>query len=468
MSARLHGALAALTVAALALRLPGLGQSLYGDELFSYAIVTRDGFRDVLAGVRDTENTPPAFYVLSWLCTRVSETPEAARLPSLVGGVALVPLTGLLTARAFAPAAGPIAAAIVAFSPFSIYYAAEARAYAAMAACVAGALLALLLLLERDRPGRRVAFAVLAAGAVWLHYTAVFALAAAAAWALLARPERRRAVLIAGAAAAVLYVPWLPFFGSNGLEQVIGILEPSSFGRVLSDPVRALVGHPDAGLGALPGTVALVVLAGAVAAGLAASRGRARTVPGALIVIAALATPAGIGLYSLAGSSLQLPRNLSASIPALAALTGALVVAIPGRRTRAAAALAVVAVLAVAGVRSTTEAFRRPPLGEAAAFLDARAQPGEPVVEALIFPAGPPLDQGLKLNLERPHPILDASRPTDRAWDAGLRAGRVWVVRPDRTLAPARGRLTDPRFVEAERRRFDGLIGIEVIGYEPR
>ena len=49
-----------LVLLALALRLPGLGQSLYGDELFTYELAIRPSLGDALAGVRSSlEVSPP-------------------------------------------------------------------------------------------------------------------------------------------------------------------------------------------------------------------------------------------------------------------------------------------------------------------------------------------------------------------------------------------------------------------------
>ena len=58
---------AALTVLAFVLCAAQIDQSLFGDELFLHAIVTRDGLGDVVSEVHDTESTPPLHFVLAWL-----------------------------------------------------------------------------------------------------------------------------------------------------------------------------------------------------------------------------------------------------------------------------------------------------------------------------------------------------------------------------------------------------------------
>ena len=62
---------AVLTVAGAALRFATSGQSLFGDELSTYFIVSNNGLGGTIATVHDEiEITPPLSFVLSWLTTR--------------------------------------------------------------------------------------------------------------------------------------------------------------------------------------------------------------------------------------------------------------------------------------------------------------------------------------------------------------------------------------------------------------
>ena len=95
-----------ITMVALALRLSSFGDSLWGDEITSYGIVSGHGPRTVLDLVRsDLENTPPLFYLLAWATERLGG-PEGLRLLSLLAGVAAVPLTYLLGTRTVGRSAG--------------------------------------------------------------------------------------------------------------------------------------------------------------------------------------------------------------------------------------------------------------------------------------------------------------------------------------------------------------------------
>jgi len=468
-------AVLALTVLGAGLRLAAAGQSLYGDELFTYAIVTQPGLDGVWGGIRATENTPPAFYVLAWLAGKASADPAVLRAPSLGAGVALIPLTAALAGRAFGPRAAVLAAALVAFSPFQVFYASELRAYAPMAACVAGATLALLRLLERDTGRRRAVLALLAAAAVWLHYVAVFPLAAGWLWALATRPDRRRGLVVAGAAATAAYLPWLPFLRANDLLFIIAALAPFEPANLVRDPLRTLAGHPSASLAVVPGALAGAALAAAAVPGAVAAAGRIRATglaraartPGALLVLGALAAPAGIAAYTAVSSGLFLPRNLMGSAPALAAVLAGILVAPRGRAVRLTGAGVAVAALAWGAARTVAPELRRPPYEQAAAHLDACARPQDPIVEEPLFPVDGPLRAALAINLERPHRLVRSDR-ADPAWAAGLRTGRVYVVEPEELAFGRTGRLTDPRFAPAGRVSFEGRIALRVTLYVPR
>src|SRR5215218_3094953 len=88
---------AALTALGLGLRLALLGQSLFADELSTWRIVSTHGLGGVVSTVHsDAEITPPLYFVLAWLTTRLDLTPELLRAPSFLAGVAAIPLVYLL------------------------------------------------------------------------------------------------------------------------------------------------------------------------------------------------------------------------------------------------------------------------------------------------------------------------------------------------------------------------------------
>jgi 4-amino-4-deoxy-L-arabinose transferase-like glycosyltransferase len=113
--------LAALTAIGFALRLVGIDQSLYGDEGYTFGIVDGHGLGDVISAVHDTSITPPLHYVLAWAAIQLGDPEITVRVPSLLLGTLTIPLVFVLGRRVAGVAAGWVAAAIVALSPFAIF-----------------------------------------------------------------------------------------------------------------------------------------------------------------------------------------------------------------------------------------------------------------------------------------------------------------------------------------------------------
>ena len=156
----------------------------------------------------NAEITPPLYFAASWLTTQIGHSPELVRAPSLVAGAASIPLIYLLGLRTVGRPAALVATALTTFSPFMIYYSAEARGYALMMALVLLSTLAMLIAVENGRARWWVVYAVASCAAVYTHYTAVFALGAQFLWLLWAHPEARRFALLANLGALVAFLPW--------------------------------------------------------------------------------------------------------------------------------------------------------------------------------------------------------------------------------------------------------------------
>ena len=204
-----------LTLLGFGLRVAVSQQDLFADELSTYWIVATHDLGGVISTVNsDAEITPPLSFVVAWLSTQVHLSPEWLRAPSVLAGTLTIPLVFWVGARTVGRGAGLLAAALTTLAPFMVYYSAEARGYAVMIALVTLSTLAMLLAVD----GRRWAWALYAAAsaaAVYTHYTSVFVLAAQALWVLWAHPEARRPALIANAAAAAAYLPWVGDFATT-------------------------------------------------------------------------------------------------------------------------------------------------------------------------------------------------------------------------------------------------------------
>jgi 4-amino-4-deoxy-L-arabinose transferase-like glycosyltransferase len=483
-------ALGVLTALAFALRAAGIDQTLYGDEYFTHAIVTENGLRGVWDAVYHTSITPPLHYGLAWLAVQLGgDSTVLVRLPSLILGSAIVPLVFVLAKRVGNMRAGLLAAALMALSPFAIWYSDEARAYATMMFLVALSTLALLRAVEGGERRWWIIYALTACAALWTHYTAVFVLVAQAVWALWTHRERRRELIIAGLAITVGYLPWLPGFleqrrNDVGIE-IIGELFPLNLGRVFELPLVALVGHPFLSLGDSPGlrglllvlfpavlVIAAVLRSPAVLRGLAPSL---RSEAG-LVALLALATPIGLLLYAAAGSSLYMPRNLAASVPAALVLIALVLDRLAAAVTPRLAAVAVAGLLAVLAIGTVQIVFdddqRRPAYREAARYLDEVAGPMDSVVDTPLTPAGDKRFRRTTLDLyfRRPHRLYATGRDDRAAW----RPGRaVYLVAPEELASP--DRYLDRVVGDADRapaglaerlRRFGGPDGRAVLRVE--
>jgi hypothetical protein len=407
---------AALTLVALALRLPSVGNALFGDELSSYYIVTNHSLGTVLHILHGhtVDLTPPLYYVLTWLIERIGSSVTALRFAPLLAGVASVPLTYALGRMTVGRRAGLVAAAVMAFDPFLIFYSTEARAYGLVMLLLLGSTLALLRAVESGAKWWWAAYAAFSCGSVYTHYTAAFLLLGQLIWALWTQPQARRALVLSNLAAALVFVPWLPTLikesHSKGAN-VIGLIDPFNFAAVRSDLGHWVFGLPFLTLSADPGAVAIVLLAlgcavglaCAIAAGRRAAWARPTVSPSrALPAVLALSMPVGLILWSIVRPTVWDDRDLIASWPGLALVIGALVVRAPKRLSLVAAGLVLVG-FAIGGFGLLSSSHQRPDYRAAVAFIDRAGGPTDPIAE-LPGPTPGPLTE------------VDAAVAGDGAW----------------------------------------------------
>lgn len=499
--------MAALTVLGLVVRLLVARQTVSADELATDWVVSAHGLGGVVSVVHsDAEITPPLFFVLAWLTSRLGHTAELLRVPSLVAGVATIPVVYLLGLRTVGWRAALVAAAVVAFSPFMIFYSTEARGYSLMMFLVALSTLALLRAVDERRTRWWVLYAACSCGAVYTHYTSVFALAGQLVWLLVAHPEARRPALLANVGAAVGFAPWITGFLNDvhsPTTKILSALEPFNFHAARQSLEHVAVGYPfifpTTGLRAIPGDVALVLLA--VGIGLAAARvvrAAFRRPPPrlrrpearvALVVIVALFVPVGEALASSFGTHLFGARNLAPAWPAFALSLAALLFA--GGRARlalAAAALAVVS-FGIGAIKMLDPNFQRLDYQAAARFIDRAAAPSDVVIDRAVVSPGP--YTGLERALERPRRVFRTGKPqqrdhpfnvfdpivpiaqVNRSAFAAAGDGRVFVVsllNPPSPGPPASTLNVDipARFRPVETRRYPGIVTLLVTVYASR
>jgi hypothetical protein len=490
-----------------------LDDSLFGDELATYFVVTDHSLGEVIDLLQGTSPTgdlsPPLFFMLAWVTQGLGDPQESLRVVSLLAGTAAIPFTYLLGLRTVGRPAALTGAALIALSPYLIFYSTEARAYGLTLLLVLLSTLALLRALDTRRSWWWAAYAACAAAAVYAHYTPVFVLFGQLAWAFFARPEARLPLLASNAVAVLAYLPWLPTLLDNTESpgsKVIGILTPFNLANIRIELGRWGLGHPYIPLRELPGWLGIAMLLAGLAAGLVALALRWRRagmwrVPRpssetVLVVVLALSTPVGALLYSAVGDSVWNARNLIPSWPGLALVIGAVVTAGRGWLRIVAMALAVGA-FAIGAFKMLDAESQRPGYEPAARFILRTGAAGDPVVEVPTPTPGPlaPLEDVALPQVDRAgassHPALRLGYPSKRAQlssppytllpiaPAAEVAGRATKLAQDGRIfvvtsgpAPLRKTLTAP-FIDAlpagverlETRTFPGLIPVSVVVY---
>ncbi len=465
-------AVAAMTVAVFVFRLTQLHQSLYGDEVFTYQDVVGKSLGTVTKDVHTgPENSPPLFFILAWLCSKLGNPTVWIRLPSLLLGTATIPLIYLLGRETIGRTGAAIGAAIVVCSPFSTYYGIEARPYATMAFFLTLSTLALVRAVRSGSLAWWSVYVLAAAGAAYSHYTSVFVLGVQALWSLWICRGRVRAPLLANLLVVLVYLPWIPDVRGKALG-VIGLLEPLTAHNVLVDLLRVIPGYPYAPLHAIPTIPGLIALAVCAILGLGCvvrKLSRTRPVdPGdeqrrrvVLIVLLALAAPFGLLLYSVLRTDIWDARDLYASVPAAALVFGALFAAIP-RQGRAPVVMLVVAILVVGSIRAIGPSYARPQFRTAAEYLDRAAAPRDPI---LMYGSFLNLNQAITVQLTKPHRLVN--RVVVR-WPAPPPGGADYAIIDD--SIDRLFRIGTPRpagFELVARRHYSGLIAFSLFTYRP-
>jgi hypothetical protein len=473
------GALALIVAVAFALRWIAAQQSLFGDELFTYAITAQHSLTGFFGQIANTENNPPIFYLMSWLTSSFGDPTTLIRLPSVIFGSAAALATYGLGRRTAGRGAGLLAAALIAVLPFAVFYGSEARAYATLMFLAPVSTLTMLRALEDGHRRWWAAYGVIAAVAVYTHYMAGLVLALQAAWALYVRRDRWRAIVLANVVVGLAFLPWfvmLDEVNNTSALPVIRILEPLTADNVAGNTLRVLFGHPDAGAGQVPGLLSLAILEAAAVVALAAlvvaalGRWRRREAAPArrthppqvrrelwLFAVLAAGVPLLVLGFSLVADQIYLPRNLIGVLPYVSVLIAVGIAALPRRAAVAVAALTLLAAT-IGTVRMLVD-YPRPDMKAAAEAIERRAPPGTSVVEPTVFP-GPEQMQDLSIYLHG-YPVTHQVTP-----EGFSRTHDAYVVVPVPGYAPlvdAASQAAGAHLIDTE--SFAGLQRVELRHY---
>jgi hypothetical protein len=245
--------LAGLSAAALSLRLV-MFRGLWVDEAISVRQAQMP-LGTMLHELAATDVHPPLHHIILWTTIRaVGDSELAVRLPSILAGVALVPLLFYAGSLLYSRRVGWVAAVLAVPSPLLVWYAQEARMYALFMALAVGSICAQVLAVRHGRPRHWIAYALCTAALAWTQYFALlpFLVQQAAFVAIVWSRRRDRTVrrrLLVGwlgslAAIAVLVAPLAVFAAHQAAAGASGWLggsvttagvTPSQAGTGVSD-----------------------------------------------------------------------------------------------------------------------------------------------------------------------------------------------------------------------------------------
>lgn len=227
---------AAAILAGAVLRLLLLGaKSLWFDEASTLLLAGRP-LTELTGLLVSNEVNPPLYYALMRFWLKAFADPRmGVRLFSALCAIASLFAFRALAERLLPERARLPAIWLAAFSSFWIHVAQDGRAYSLLLlVSLLSTLATLALSAEKPRARLWAAYAALAALGLYTHYYFAILLAGHAAW-LARRSKERLAFLLAHAAAALAFAPWLPHLAAQARahvgDAVVG--EALSFPRVL-------------------------------------------------------------------------------------------------------------------------------------------------------------------------------------------------------------------------------------------
>ncbi len=211
MTRRQAWLLAGIIGAAALVRFATLDHQSYDhDEAVTAWRVLHGGLGGTLHVVAHSERSPPLYYLLAWLWSKLFGTGEVGlRSLSALIGCLTVPAAYLAARELSWPRADLVAAALVALNPYLVWYSQEARSYALFALFAAWGLYFFVRSLGDPSSRNLGLWAAASALALCSHYFAVFIVGAEGLW-LVVRSWPRRAPMIAFAAPVAVGLALIP------------------------------------------------------------------------------------------------------------------------------------------------------------------------------------------------------------------------------------------------------------------
>jgi mannosyltransferase len=275
-------ALALATTAAAALHLSFLGhQSLWFDETYTVHVVRAGSLGELWDRIGAIESTPPLFYLLTWLWTRLvgSDGAAALRTVSALALIAAVPVAYCALRRLVGWRGALTAAALLAVSPLLAWYALDARAYGLLVLTALSSVWAFGVVLEGATPRRVALWALAATAAIWTHWFAGFLVLAEVAALLWLRPRTWRETLLAAGAVLLAVLPLIPLLREQTGDDRAAFIAGSGLADRIEQLVRQFAAGPDVPRTWLEAATLVLALA-ALAAGALLTVRRGLAAPG--------------------------------------------------------------------------------------------------------------------------------------------------------------------------------------------
>ena len=304
-----------MTLLAAGVRLPTLGlQSFWLDEGYTERLV-RMSLGAMVQTIPRTESTPPVYYVLAWVWTRLFGFSELGlRSLSALAGIATIPVACALARRLGGPRPAAIAGLLLAVSPLMVWFSQEARAYALGTLLATMSVLCTVAWLQERRQGWLIGWALAAALGVATHYFVVFVVAPEVAL-LWWRSRRGRALVGAMAMVAIVCAALIPLaLAQRGTGHADYISQGSLGTRILQVPKQLVLGYASPSQLVTAIVVAVVLAAGALVPLVVSPAARRRAMVPLAIGLGAVLVPIGLALV---GIDFLDTRNLLPALPPL-------------------------------------------------------------------------------------------------------------------------------------------------------
>ena len=224
--------LAAVTALAVLLRLRHLGQPIRYDEAATWLDYASQPLGHALSDYRFPNNHLLHTLLVHMSAAVFGSAPWALRLPALVAGIALVPLTWAIGRALYSPAPALGAAGIAAASTTLVLFSTNARGYTILACLTVMLALLAVWQVRLDNVAGWVAMAVVAALGAWTIPIMLYPATGIGLWlwlearaggaAIDARTMRSRLAQTGLAALCLTMVLYLPVVARTGIALVVG------------------------------------------------------------------------------------------------------------------------------------------------------------------------------------------------------------------------------------------------------